>query len=151
MYWLNILKAVDWTIFSFFYDCDRRMGVINNESHVCNIISESKRLKYYNKSLSCWIMKKKSNYNDSHHHEWISIYNKGISNLEIHPMLLPTNMICFDVLHLSCALGKRLISYLQIITLKSSLLCQNRFLLQTSNFFQKIYCFFGVLVSYSHY
>ena len=80
-------------------DCDKGMGVRNNDSYVYNITSEHDQLKCYNKSLYCWNKKKGSNYKENHHREWISIYNKGISHICIHPILLPVrNIIRFAVL-----------------------------------------------------
>ena len=83
------------------YYCEREIEITKNKSHVCIAISETNQLKYYNTFFSHWIENNGSNYSDSHHRKWIGVWNKVISQLGIHPKLLPRNMIHFDFFDLS--------------------------------------------------
>lgn len=51
---------------------------------------------------------------------WVSKYNRGISHVGIHPTLLPRSNIRCDVFHMACAIGKRLMPYLQGFALRQS-------------------------------
>ena len=52
------------------------------------------------------------------HWTWVSKHNKGVLHIDVHPTLLPrSNMRC-DNFHFGCAIGKRLVQYLQNFSLR---------------------------------
>ena len=87
---------------------------IGNDNHICSIVSDNYQLKLYIKSNK-QLEKKKFNaaYDKDSHQVWVSKYNRGVSHVGIHPTFLPRCNIRCDVFHISCAIGNRLLSYLQ--------------------------------------
>ena len=60
-------------------------------------------------------------YDRQKHRTWVSNHNKGVSHMGIHPTLLPRSSIIYDIFYMGCAIGRRLIQYLQTCSL-----CQDR-------------------------
>jgi hypothetical protein len=105
-----------------FCKCNKRDGVINNQTHICKPITDKEHLKYYNKAQGMY-QSMYENHTDEQGetnekkvfkqlHEWAGNSNFGITGLGIHPDILPISMVRPDVMHLTMAVTKSLLKYM---------------------------------------
>ena len=108
-----------------FCKCNKRDGVINNQTHICNFITDKEHLKYYNKAQGMYQTMYEKHTDDQGEtnekkvfqqlHEWAGNFNFGITGLGIHPDILPISMVRPDVFHLCMGVTKRLLKHTQFI------------------------------------
>ena len=80
---------------------------------------DKEQLTLYKKSNKKWLSKQMdTKYDHQKHRTWVSNHNKGVSHMGIHPTLLPRSSIRCDIFHMGCAIGRRLIQYLQTFSLR---------------------------------
>ena len=108
-----------------FCKCNKRDGVINNLTHICEPITDKEHLKYYNRAKGMY-QSMYENHTDEQGetnekevfkqlHEWAGNFNFGITGLGIHPEILPISMVRPDVFHLCMGVTKRLLKHTQFI------------------------------------
>ena len=99
--------------------CKRGEGVINNNNHICNIITDEEQLTLYQKSEKRYLKKQdqSGNYSKKDHSDWVDKYNFGYTHFGIHPNHLPRSSHRFDIFHLKCSITRKLMSYLRVLLL----------------------------------
>ena len=108
-----------------FCKCNKREGVLYNQTHVCTPIKDAEHLKLYNKAKGMY-KTMYANHTDGQGetnekkvfqqlHEWADNSNFGITGLGIYPDILPISMVRPVVLHLCMGVTKRLLKHTQFI------------------------------------
>ena len=103
--------------------CKRGQGVLNNQKHKCEIISDANHQTYYQLSKTRYEKKEgKKNkdgtlYSKKEHLDWADKKNYGCTHFGIDPVLLPRSSLRFDTFHLKCSITRRLMSYLRLFLL----------------------------------
>ena len=108
-----------------FCKCNKREGVVHNETHVCTPITDAENMKFYNKAKGMYKTMYANHTDDqgktnekkviNQLHECIGNSNFGITGLGIHPDILPISMVRPDVFHLCMGVTKRLLNHTQFI------------------------------------
>ena len=106
--------------------CKRNIGVLNNETHVCNFITDEEYMIAWERSLKRWEAKRKRllpndrRYDESHHRDWCDANNDGVTHFGVDPQSFPISSIRFDMFHLSAAITRRVMNYMRNLMLKQS-------------------------------
>lgn len=105
--------------------CQRNIGVLNNEDHVCNFITDDHYKNAWERSLKRWEAKRRrllpnDSYDESHHKDWCDSSNEGVTHFGVHPDILPISSIRFDMFHLSAAITRRIMNYTRNLMLRQS-------------------------------
>ena len=105
--------------------CQRNIGVLNNEDHICKFTTDEEYKNAWERSLRRWEAKRtrllpKERYDESHHRDWCDLSNKGVTHFGVHPDILPISSIRFDIFHLSCAITRRIMTFTRNLMLRQS-------------------------------
>ena len=101
--------------------CKRGLGVVNNDTHECEILPHEEQVRLFDRSERRMRLKsaEDSSYDDKYR-SWVDENNKGVSHYGIHPDLLPRHSIRFDTFHMKCSITRRLMSTVRGFMLNQS-------------------------------
>ena len=101
-------------------NCSKRVGVKENETHQCRMMTDEEQLQYYNKAqakLQELIQRCKDageeiddDFIVNEINSWAADHNGGITGFGIHPSLLPISRIRPDVMHMMMGIVKRILT-----------------------------------------
>ena len=107
--------------------CSKRVGVKNNHTHKCQLMSDDEHAKLYENAKKVFQdylnrMEGTETYEDAvkEIQQWSAESNSGITGFGIDPKLLPISRIRPDVFHMMMGIAKRILKHLQSMLEKLS-------------------------------